>query len=118
MKITHALAAVGLVAGSLAAQPGPREYKPKLPDAVPSLDKILMESFVTEPTTIPPGAAHIILKVTVKNVTNTGGAAGYTLNGLKVKILRTNPQPDVVELETTFGSIVPGATQSVSQKVN
>ena len=121
MKTTSriALFALALFAVAASAAPGqPKEFKPPVHDAAPSLDKVTMESFVTEPATIPPGATQVTLRVTVKNVTNTGGATGFALNGLKLKIFRTNPQPDVLELESMVNNLAPGATQSFGARVN
>lgn len=119
IPLKSALAAFALIlfARAVAAQPKGREPNP-MPQVAPTLDKVLMESFVNEPSPIPPGTAQITLRVTVKNVTNTGGAAGFVLNGLKLKIFRTNPQPDVLELETTVNNLGPGATQSFGAHVN
>ena len=93
------------------SRPGPKTLPP-------SLDKVTMESFVTEPATIPAGATQVTLKVTVKNVTNSTGDSGFVLNGQKIRITRTNPPPDVLELETTIVNLAPGATQTVGARVN
>ncbi len=120
VSVKSAFVAAGLIlfSGAAAAQPKPRELQPKMPEVAPSLDKVQMESFVTEPATIPPGATQILLRVTVRNVTNAGGAAGFVLNGLKLKIFRTNPQPDVLELESMVNNLGPGTTQSFGARVN
>ncbi|MEO8055547.1 MAG: hypothetical protein ABI768_10345 [Acidobacteriota bacterium] len=108
------VAALLVSAGAASAQP--REFKPPVPQVAPALDKIAMTEFVSDPATIPPGTTQVKLKITVKNL--TGGPQAVTLNGLKIRMLRTNPQPDVLELETTVVNLAPGATQSVSQTVN
>ncbi len=99
------LAALALAAGSASAQ--------KVP-----LDKIVMESFVSEPAQIPPGATQVVLRATVKNVTNSNLAAGYVLNGLKLRIFRTQPTPEILEMETTINNLAAGATQSAGARVN
>jgi hypothetical protein len=116
MFLKSALIVVGLasVAGVAFAQP--REFKPPAPQVAPALDKIAMTDFVCDPSPIPPGTTQVKLTVTVKNLTS--GPQAVTINGPKLRVLRTNPQPDVLELETTIVSLAPGATQSVSQKVN
>lgn len=117
--VTLALLVLGLSGTPAAAQkPGPREFKPPVHEIAPSVDKVTMETFVSEPSPVSPGATQVVLRVTVKNVTNTGGATGFVLNGLKLKIYRTNPQPDVLELETTVNNLAPGATQSFGARVN
>jgi len=103
-----------LLAGTAWAQP--REFKPPVPQAAPALDKIVMTDFVSDPSPIPPGTTQATLRVTVKNV--TGGPQAVTLNGLKIRVLRTTPQPDVLELETKVNNLGPGATQSVAARVN
>lgn len=116
---TLALLVLGVTGMPASAQKsGPREFKPPVHQVAPSLDKVQMESFVSEPAQIPAGTAQVLLRVIVKNVTNSNGAAGSVLNGLKVKIFRTNPQPDVLELETTVNNLAAGATQSVAARVN
>ncbi len=105
-----------LLAGAASAQL--KEFKPPVHEVTPSLDKVLMESFVSEPATIPPGAAQVVLRATVKNVTNSNLATGYVLNGLKLKIFRTQPTPEVLEMETTINNLAIGATQSVGAHVN
>jgi hypothetical protein len=55
----------------------------------------------------------------VKNLTS--GPQAVTINGPKLRILRTLPQStqgDVLELETTVVNLAPGATQRVGQEVN
>jgi hypothetical protein len=100
------------------APKGPTEYKPRMPEVPPSLDKVVMESFVSEPAQIPPGTTQVLLRVTVKNVTNSGLATGYVLNGLKVKIFRTLPLPEILEMETTVNNLALGVPQSVGARVN
>jgi hypothetical protein len=109
---------VSLAFFAVAASAAPELKQPPGPQVMPSLDKVTMESFVTEPATIPPGTTQILLRVTVKNVTNTGGATGFVLNGLKLKIFRTNPQPDVLELESTVNNLAPGTSQTFGARVN
>lgn len=118
MPSRSALLAAGLILSAGTARSQPRELKPRAPQVAPSLDKVLMESFVSEPATIPPGTGQVLLRVTVKNVTNTGGATGFVLNGLKLKIFRTNPQPDVLELESTVNNLAAGASQTFGARVN
>ena len=116
MPLKSALFVVGLasVAGMASAQP--KEFKPPVPQVAPALDKVAMTGFVCEPSPIPPGTTQVTLKVTIKNV--TGGLQGVTLSGLKIRVLRTNPQPDVLELETTVNNLAPGASQTVGARVN
>ncbi len=109
-------AALVLTAATASAQP--KEYTPPVHDVLPSLDKIVMESFVSEPATIPPGATQVVLRATVKNVTNSNLATGYVLNGLKLKIFRMQPTPEVLEMETTINNLAAGATQSAGARVN
>lgn len=116
MTMTSLPAITGAVLLASVASAQPREFKPPAPQVAPALDKIAMTEFVSEPATIPPGATKVKLWVTVKNV--TGGLQGVTLSGLKIRVLRTNPQPDVLELETTVNNLAPGATQRVGQEVN
>jgi len=108
------LAVAVLGAGVASAQP--KDFKPPTKQLPPALDRIEMTEFLCDPATIPPNATQVTLKVTVKNLTS--GPQAETLNGLKLRILRTTPQPDVVELETNVVNLAAGATQSVSQKVN
>ena len=108
------LVALAVAAGAASAQP--KDYKPPVNQVAPALDKVAMTDFVTDPSPIPPGATQVTLKITVKNV--TAGLQGVTLNGLKIRMFRTNPQPDVLELETTVNNLAPGASQTVGAKVN
>jgi hypothetical protein len=108
-----ALAAAGLALFSGVASAEIKEYKPRTPQVPPSLDKVQMESFVSEPAQIAAGTTQVVLRVTVKNVTNSGGATGYVLNGLKVKIFRTLPLPEILEMETTVNNLALGVPQSV-----
>ncbi len=110
------LIAAGLVLGAGAAVAQVKEYKPQTPQLPPPLDKIAMTEFVSDPATIPPGTTQVTLWVTVKNVTS--GPQGMTISGPKIRILRTTPQPDVVEVETTVVNLAPGATQRVGQRVS
>lgn len=116
MPLGSALVIAGLasVAGGASAQP--REFKPPAPQVAPALDRVAMTAFHCEPSPIPPGSTQVTLKVTIKNV--TGGLQGVTLSGLKIRVLRTNPQPDVLELETTVNNLAPGASQTVGAHVN
>ena len=114
MKSLPAIVGAVVLAGVAAAQP--KDYKPPVKDVPPALDKIAMTDFVCDPSPIPPGTTQVKLTVTVKNLTS--GPQAVTINGPKLRVLRTNPQPDVVELETAIVNLAPGATQSVSQKVN
>lgn len=109
-----ALAGTALLAGAASAQP--KDYRPAGPQAAPALDKIAMTEFVSDPSPIPPGTSQVMLWVTVRNLTS--GPQAVTINGPKIRILRTNPSPDVLELETTVVNLAPGATQRVGQKVN
>lgn len=113
-KSLLALVGTAYLAGAAAAQI--KEYNPKTPQVAPALDKIAMTEFVCDPSPIPPGTTQVKLTVTMKNLTS--GLQAVTINGPKLRVLRTNPQPDVLELETTVVNLAPGATQSVSQKVN
>ena len=117
MKSLPAIVGAVLLAGVAAAQP--KDYKPPVKDVPPALDKIAMTDFVCDPSPIPPGTAQVKLTVTVKNLTS--GPQSVTINGPKLRILRTLPQStrgDVLELETTVVNLAPGATQSASQNVN
>jgi hypothetical protein len=119
MSLKSALFVVGFasVAGVASAQP--KEFKPPAPQVAPALDKVAMTAFVCEPSPIPPGTTQVTLKVTIKNV--TGGLQGVTLSGLKIRMLRTNPQSqqgDVLELETTVDNLAPGASRTVGAHVN
>jgi hypothetical protein len=117
MKSLPAIVGAVLLAGVAAAQP--KDYKPPVKDVPPALDKIAMTDFVCDPSPIPPGTAQVRLTVTVKNLTS--GPQSVTINGPKLRILRTlqqSTQGDVLELETTVVNLAPGATQSASQKVN
>lgn len=96
----------------------PKEFKPRTPQVPPSFDRVQMVSFVSEPAQIAPGATQVVLRATVKNVTNSNLATGYVLNGLKVKIFRTMPLPAILEMETTVNNLAAGATQSVGARVN
>lgn len=113
-KSAAALAALVLGAGVASAQP----KEPRLPSnqVAPALDKIAMTEFVSDPATIPAGTTQVTLWVTVKNLTS--GPQAITINGPKIRILRTAPQPDVLELETAVVNLGPGATQRVGQKIN
>lgn len=113
-KSAAVLAALALGAGAASAQV--KEYKPPANQVAPALDKIAMTEFVSEPATIPPGATKVKLWVTVKNL--TGGLQGTTINGPKIRILRTTPSPDALEFETAVVNLAPGATQRVGQEVN
>ncbi len=110
------LVALALCAGAASAQP--KDYKGPGRELPQSFDKVEMTGFVCEPSPIPAGTAQVTLKITVKNVTNGGGAAGFVLNGQKIRMLRTNPQPDVLELETSIVNLAPGASQTVGARVN
>jgi hypothetical protein len=114
MKSLPAIVGAVLLAGTAAAQP--KEFKPPAPQVAPALDRVAMTAFVCEPSPIPPGTTQVTLRVTIKNV--TGGLQGVTLSGLKIRVLRTNPQPDVLELETTVNNLAPGASQTVGAHVN
>lgn len=109
-----ALAGTALLAGAASAQP--KDYRPAGPQAAPALDKIAMTEFVSDPSPVPPGTSQVMLWVTVKNLTS--GPQAVTINGPKLRILRTTPAPDALELETTVVNLAPGATQRVGQKVN
>ncbi len=113
-----ALAAAGLALFSGVASAEIKEFKPPTHQVPPSLDKVVMESFVSEPAQIPPGTTQVLLRVTVKNVTNSNLATGYVLNGLKVKIFRTLPLPEILEMETTVNNLALGVPQSVGARVN
>ncbi len=115
-KTAASLASLALVAGVASAQP--KDYVPKNSQLQSSLDKVEMTGFVCEPSPIPPGTAQVTLKITVKNVSNGGGAAGFVLNGQKIRLLRTSPSPDVLELETTIVNLAPGVSQTVGARVN
>jgi hypothetical protein len=117
MKSLLVLFGTALLAGAASAQP--KDFKPPVPQVAPALDKIAMTTFVCEPSPIPPGTTQVKLTVTVKNLTS--GPQAVTINGPKLRVLRTLPQSvqgDVLELETTIVNLAPGATQSASQKVN
>jgi hypothetical protein len=114
MKPLLVIVGTALLAGAAAAQP--KDYKPAGPQVAPALDKIAMTEFSCDPSPIPPGTTQVTLWVTVKNL--TGGLQAVTINGPKLRILRTNPAPDVVELESTVVNLAPGATQRMGQKVN
>jgi len=117
MKALLVVVGTALLAGAASAQP--KDYKPPVKDVPPALDKIAMTAFTCDTAPIPPGTSQVTLRVTVKNV--TGGPQGVTLNGLKVRILRTIPQStqgDVLELETTVNNLAPGASQTVGAHVN
>jgi hypothetical protein len=116
MPLKSALFAVGMVTVAGVAPAQPKEFKPPGPQVAPALDRIAMTAFVCEPSPIPPGTTQVTLRVTIKNV--TGGLQGVTLGALKIRVFRTNPQPDVLELETTVGSLAPGASQTVGARVN
>jgi hypothetical protein len=116
MPMKSLLVIVGTVLLGGVASAQPKDYKPAGPQVVPALDKVAMTAFVCEPSPIPPGTAQVTLRVTIKNV--TGGLQGVTLSGLKIRVLRTNPQPDVLELETTVNNLAPGASQTVGAHVN
>lgn len=115
MLVKPALAAAAVLFAA-AASAQPKEFKPPSPQVAPALDKVAMTAFVCEPSPIPPGTTQVTLKVTIKNV--TGGLQGVTLSGLKIRVLRTNPQPDVLELETTVNNLAPGASQTIGAHVN
>jgi hypothetical protein len=114
LKAALLAAVMAAVAGEAAAQI--KEYNPKTPQVAPALDKVAMTAFVCEPSPIPPGTAQVTLRVTIKNV--TGGLQGVTLSGLKLRLLRTAPQPDVLEMETMINNLAPGASQTVGAHVN
>jgi hypothetical protein len=113
-----ALAATGLALFSGVASAQIKEFKPRTLQVPPSLDKVQMVSFVSEPAQIAPGATQVVLRVTVKNVTDSNLATGYVLNGLKVKIFRTKPLPEILEMETTVNNLAVGVPQSVGAPVN
>jgi hypothetical protein len=113
-----ALAAAGLALFSGGASAQIKEFKSRTPQVPPSLDKVQMVSFVSEPAQIAPGATQVVLRVTVKNVTDSGLATGYVLTGLKVKIFRTKPLPEILEMETTVNNLALGVPQSVGAPVN
>ncbi|HQQ77902.1 MAG TPA: hypothetical protein PLB01_11140 [Thermoanaerobaculia bacterium] len=117
MKSTKpAVAFAALALAGIPASAQVKEYKPPAPQVAPALDKIAMTEFASEPATIPPGATKVKLWVTVKNL--TGGPQAVTINGPKIRILRTTPSPDALELETAVVNLAPGATQRVGQDVN
>lgn len=118
MPLKSALVVLGLALFAGAASAQIKEYKPRTLQVAPSLDKVQVVSFVSEPAQIAPGATQVVLRVTVKNVTDSGLATGYVLNGLKVKIYRTLPLPEILEMETTVNNLAAGATQSVGAPVS
>jgi hypothetical protein len=115
-RVALAAAVLALFSGVASAQI--KEFKPRTPQVPPSFDRVQMVSFVSEPAQIAPGATQVVLRATVKNVTNSNLATGYVLNGLKVKIFRTMPLPEILEMETTVDNLAAGATQSVGAPVH
>ena len=111
MPLRSALVIAGLasVAGGASAQP--KEFKPPAPQVAPALDRVAMTAFFCEPSPIPPGTTQVTLKVTIKNV--TGGLQGVTLSGLKIRVLRTNPQSS----KATSSSSRPRSTTSRPARV-
>jgi hypothetical protein len=96
---------------------GALPQRTRLPIAAPA-DLVAVDSLVSDPVSIPKGAKKVMLWLTVKNVSNGGGAAGSVVNGVKMKIFRTSPAPEVLEVETTVVNLAPGKTQKLGQLVN
>jgi hypothetical protein len=95
--------------------PGPGIRQPVLSGPA---DVVAVESLVSDPAVIPRGARQVMLWLTVKNVSNVGGAAGVVVNGVTMGIYRTSPSPEVLEMGTTVVNLAPGQTQRVGQRVN
>jgi len=105
----------------LAQGPGPvppqQERRPQ-PERFLAVDRIAIQSFTSDPATIPAGTAQVTITVVVKNVTNAGGGPGSTLDGIAFRILRKVPTPDVLELGSTIRNLAPGATLSMGARIN
>lgn len=95
----------------------PQESKPQ-PERYWAVDQIAIESFTSEPATIPAGTKQVQIWVVVKNVTNARGGPGHTLNGVAFQVLRKKPEPDVLELGSTIVNLAPGATQRMGARIN
>jgi hypothetical protein len=120
MSKRASLALALLVSASAASAQGPvppPESKPQ-PERFQAVDQIAIESFTSEPATIPAGTKQVQIWVVVKNVTNARGGPGHTLNGVAFQVLRTKPQPDVLELGSTIVNLAPGATQRMGARIN
>lgn len=113
--------ALALLVSSWAAfaqGPVPPQERKAQPERFLAVDQIAIESFTSEPATIPAGTAQVQIWVVVKNVTNARGGPGHTLNGVGFRVLRKIPQPDVLELGSTIVNFAPGATQRMGARIN
>jgi hypothetical protein len=118
--IPKATLAIALFASFAAFAQGPvppQERRPQ-PERYVAVDQIAIESFTSDPATIPAGTTQVQIWVVVKNVTNAGGGPGHTLSGVVFRVLRKNPQPDVLELGSTIATLAPGETQRMGARVN
>jgi hypothetical protein len=103
---------------ALAQGPVPPPERKAQPERIQVIDKIAIESFTSEPATIPAGTTQVQIWVVVKNVTNARGGPGHTLNGVAFRVLRKIPQPDVLELGSTIRNLGPGETQRMGARIN
>jgi hypothetical protein len=113
-----ALLFLAFASPALAQDPVPPQERKPQPERYQAVDQVAIESFTSEPATIPAGTMQVQIWVVVKNVTNARGGPGSTLNGIGFRVLRKIPQPDVLELGSTIVNLAPGATQRMGARIN